>query len=279
MKPTDDLFLLIKSLGKAEKRYFKLFITFQSGAKNYKRLFDAIDKQKTFNEKKILLQFKSEHFIRQVSVTKNYLYKMILKCMSLYHSGKSLTSEIIKLIEYIEVLYFKGHYKQAWKFLERAKKLAVEHEKFNLLPELYEWERKLLRIERNNKERLLAISGDIEKATKEIINQNQYQDISSKLWVQFAKSGKARTKETVAIFSKLFDKPLLETESKATSFLAKFYFNNSHIFYYRAMGDYKKAHQYSSKNISLFANASEFTKISLIDKYTSCLYNHLITSI
>ena len=40
----DHLILLIQSLTKAEKRYFRLYANLQSGEKNYLLLFDLINK-------------------------------------------------------------------------------------------------------------------------------------------------------------------------------------------------------------------------------------------
>ena len=52
-RSADILFQLIKSLGKAEKRHFKLYIKRSSSRANLKiiQLFDAIDKGKDYDEK------------------------------------------------------------------------------------------------------------------------------------------------------------------------------------------------------------------------------------
>jgi len=50
MKPSNELFDLIKSLSKSEKRFFKLQSSLQSGDKNYVRLFDCIDRMEEYDE-------------------------------------------------------------------------------------------------------------------------------------------------------------------------------------------------------------------------------------
>ena len=55
MKPSTELFNLIQSLSKSEKRFFKLSSSLQDGEKNYLKLFDAIEKQKSYDEKEIKL--------------------------------------------------------------------------------------------------------------------------------------------------------------------------------------------------------------------------------
>jgi hypothetical protein len=55
-RSADILFQLICSLEKAEKRHFKLYIKRSSSNENLKiiQLFDAMDKQKEYDEKLIL---------------------------------------------------------------------------------------------------------------------------------------------------------------------------------------------------------------------------------
>ena len=51
---TDALFILLKSLERAEKRNFKLYVTRNSASTDLKiiQLFDALDKMKDYDEKK-----------------------------------------------------------------------------------------------------------------------------------------------------------------------------------------------------------------------------------
>jgi len=54
---TDALFQLIRSLEKAEKRHFKLYITRSSAKEDLKiiQLFDALDKMEDYDEKLLLI--------------------------------------------------------------------------------------------------------------------------------------------------------------------------------------------------------------------------------
>ena len=59
-RSTDILFQLIRSLEKAEKRHFKLYINRNSSNENLKivQLFDALDKAKEYDEKQLLKKVK-----------------------------------------------------------------------------------------------------------------------------------------------------------------------------------------------------------------------------
>ena len=76
MKTSDHLFKLIKSLSKSEKGYFKKYANFhvRNDQNNYTRIFDAIDLQKEYDEKKIIRKFQRERFVNQFAVAQNYLY-------------------------------------------------------------------------------------------------------------------------------------------------------------------------------------------------------------
>ncbi|WP_293716178.1 hypothetical protein [uncultured Parabacteroides sp.] len=57
----DHLILLIQSLTKAEKRYFRLYANLQSGEKNYLLLFDLINKgtptEESYQTEELLFRF------------------------------------------------------------------------------------------------------------------------------------------------------------------------------------------------------------------------------
>ena len=144
MKPSTDLFDLIKSLSKSEKRFFKLSSSLQAGDKNYLKIFDAVDKQNEYDEDALKELFKKETFIKHFPSEKNHLYKLILKSLRAYHSDNSVSSILKQEIKNIEILYKKALYPECNKFLTRAKKMAVTHEKFYYLFELLSWEKLLL---------------------------------------------------------------------------------------------------------------------------------------
>jgi hypothetical protein len=144
MKPSTELFDLVKSLTKSEKRFFKLSSSLQSGEKNYLKIFDVIDRQKTYDEDAIKSQFKEETFIKHFPSEKNHLYKLILKSLRSYHSDNSVSSVLKQEIKNIEILYRKALFKECNKFLARAKKTAIEREKFYYWFELISWEKLLL---------------------------------------------------------------------------------------------------------------------------------------
>ncbi len=147
MSKKQPLFLLIKSLSKAEKRYFKLFVAHQKGGgaknNNYLRLFDAIDQQTTYDEQAIKKKFAGQAFTRQLHVTKNYLNQLILKSLRNFHAKLSKEAELRDLLRDVEILFHKELYNQCKTTLDKAHQLAATYEKLPALLEINGWRRRL----------------------------------------------------------------------------------------------------------------------------------------
>lgn len=79
---------------------------------------------------------------KQLAVSKNYLYTMILKSLNSYNA--SFKTSFGSSIDTIEILYYKGLYKQCFKIITKLKKQIYKFEKFHLLFEVFIWERALL---------------------------------------------------------------------------------------------------------------------------------------
>ena len=83
---SEQLFRLIKSLSKAEKKAFKLFASRYGNntdgeGKIFINLFDCIEQQTTYNEEEILRKIEKLK-PAQMSNMKAHLYQQILKCLS-----------------------------------------------------------------------------------------------------------------------------------------------------------------------------------------------------
>jgi hypothetical protein len=143
MAKKGSLFLLVKSLSKSEKRYFKIFAAGGSRDTNYLRLFDFIDKQKAFDDSAIHQHFKGSAFTEQLHVAKIYLSELILKSLRNYYADESVNGRLLDLLRDVEILYNRELYDASLLKLEKAEKLAVRYERLPLLLEIKQWKRKM----------------------------------------------------------------------------------------------------------------------------------------
>jgi len=142
MKKKEELFYLIKSLTKSEKRYFKIE-TQKSDSAEYLTLFNAIDAQKSYNETAIKELFKEKAFITQLTTIKNYLKLRVLQSLRNYHSKISAQAELRDILRNIEILFHKGLYTICESELKRAEKKAVNFQQNLLLFQIQDWKRKV----------------------------------------------------------------------------------------------------------------------------------------
>jgi tetratricopeptide (TPR) repeat protein len=220
MKPSSELFNLIKSLSKSEKRFFKLSSSLQSGDKNYLKIFDIIDKQAEYNEAGIKKEFKGERFIKHFPSEKNHLYKLILKSLRAYYSDNSISAELTQEIKNIEILYKKALYKECDKFLRRAKKMAKQHEKFYYWFELIRLEKILL--EESYEEGIFNRSlDDLIEEEKEVIsrlrNLAEYHVLYSKVNYAFRSEGYVRDPKANQIINEVSENYLIKGKNTALS--------------------------------------------------------------
>ena len=224
MKPSTELFDLVKSLTKSEKRFFKLSSSLQSGEKNYLKIFDAIDGQDDYDEEALKELFKNERFIKHFPSEKNHLYKLILKSLRSYHSDNSANSVLKEEIKNIEVLYRKSLLKECNKLLGRAKKIALKNEKFYYYIDLIHWEKRLL------EEAFEA--GELTRDLNELIDEEQdvierlknlaeYQILYSKINYLFRIGGFVKGEDERQMVEEIALHPLIKDSSMALSARAK----------------------------------------------------------
>ncbi len=226
MPRKENLFKLIKSLSKTEKRHFKLFASLKTGNSNYVRLFDAINHLEVYDEASLKQKFRNDKFIKQLHVTKNQLTKLILKSLRSYYSTISVEAELNILTRNIEILFRKELFEQCDPELTRALRLAESFEKFSQHLLLITWQRKLL----------LAMKGTAGRGTElaELINTekevllkksrlNDYWQLVSKINAVF----KGREKWEVIINNNIY-----KSIKFADSLQSKILFHHLHYTFY-----------------------------------------------
>ena len=220
MKPSTELFNLIKSLTKSEKRFFKLNSSLQTGEKNYLKIFDYVEKQKKYDEEELKKHFKGETFVKHLPSEKNHLYKLLLKSLRSYYSDRTVSSQLKQEIKNVEILYKKALYKECNKFVKRAKAVAEKYEKFYYLFELINWEKKLLEEAYESG----IFSKDLDKLIEEetlviekLRNLAEYHILYSKINYIFRSGGFTRNEKERKVVAEIADYHLIKGKNTAIS--------------------------------------------------------------
>lgn len=243
MKPSTELFDLIKSLSKSEKRFFKLQSSLQGGDKNYVRIFDLIDTMEEYDEALLKDTFKGERFIKHLPSEKNHLYKLVLKALRAYYGENSIGSFLQQEIKNIEILYSKGLFLECAKFLQRAKKIAAKHDKFYYWFELLHWEKTLLEDEFEDGRfvDLDALIKEEQDVIAKLKNLAEYHVLYSKINYVFRSGGYTRDEESKKLVDEIINHPLIHGKNTALSSSAATICRYTQGFCSLANGDYVTA--------------------------------------
>lgn len=130
MRNSRQVFQLIKSLSKTEKRYFRLQAKTREGDKVYLKLFELIDKAKTYDEDKLIpdLSKKTGETTSMVRKTltyrKHYLFGQLMRALRNYYQEKLPDLEILIPLMNARILAGKRLHQLAHQELTRSRKKA-----------------------------------------------------------------------------------------------------------------------------------------------------------
>lgn len=263
-KVSNHLFELIKSLTKSEKRYFKLFSSRHTiGEENgYLKLFDFIDQMDSYQEDLIYMHFKGQALLNKFSITKARLYSNILRGLDSFYASTSLDAQLYRSMHSADILYDKGLYKQCEKILISAEKQAVKNERFTLLLEIKQKQKRL--IEKDLYTDIAA--ADIEKMfadeqglIDEINTFNELWNVKSLLFQEINLNGNVRTEEATLRLKLLIDRVASIDISHYSSHV-KHMFHHIHSAYYFSVNDLVCSYHHLQANVKLLDDEKDIFK-------------------
>ncbi|WP_336129581.1 hypothetical protein [Mesoflavibacter sp. CH_XMU1422-2] len=250
----DNLFILVKSLTKSEKRQFKLYVGrlgVNSDSK-FLNLFNVLDKLKMYDEFAILKS--TEIKKQQLANVKAHLYKQILISLKLSPSHQNIRSQIREQLDFASILYHKGLYKQSLKILDKAKELAVQNEEKNLAYEIVEFEKV---IESQYITRSISSRADeLTVQAKELSTQNmiasKLSNLSLQLYSIILKTGYVKSEAEGNDVSNYFKSRLPKYKIQNLGFREKLWLYNAYLWYSFLLQDFKNCYKYALKWVNLF---------------------------
>lgn len=277
---SDQLFFLIKSLTKSEKKYFHQFANrYVKGQRNnYLNLFEAIGAQKVYDEESLKKQFQQEKFVTYFPVAKQYLYNQILDSLHQFHLASSVSGQVRKNLHVAEILLEKNLLNQAQKLLIRSKSKIVEYQLFSLMPdclllERQAWDQQFYK--NTTEDAPDAWKKNMQQALQAIQQETEFAFFNSMIrrW-HFQKITLSQSEEKLKMTQLVadFQKKTLSIQNTL----------RSKIDYFRAMSTYYfmeakplKAYEYNHQLLKLFEQNPSLLEL-YPQKYLSALNNFLI---
>ncbi len=279
MKPSDELYKLIKSLSKAEKIYFKKFSKRHViGQQNkYVKLFDMIEKQKgAYNEDEIIDSFRGDKFVNQIHVAKNYLFGLLLKALADFYSDKDTNFNLYDYLKKIRILIDKSMVKSAAKLIYKAKVIAKHSHNDEALYKLLEIESSLAAKDYTveSQKQLEKINELKSESLKQIQNTSIYRSINYVLNLITARWSYGRNPEDIKKIKSILNDPLIKNEKNAVGYTSKYelYSMKAHI--YRFLLDDANSLSYRKRIIDLMEKYPETIRKNP-EQYIAKLHNFI----
>jgi len=252
--PKDNLFVLIKSLTKSEKRQFKLYVGRMGSNEDSKflSLFNVMDKIPHYQEKVILE--KGIVTKQQLSNLKAHLYKQILISLRMNPAHKNIRISIREQLDFATILYQKGLYKQSLKILEKAKHLALKHEEKYIAYDVVELEKiiesqYITRSLSNRADHLIAEAAFLSKQNNVT---TQLSNLSLQLYQKLIKAGYAKNDAEYKEITHFFYKNMPDIELEKLGFRENLWYCKAHVWYGFLTQDFLAAYRYAAKWVEMF---------------------------
>ena len=272
MKNKTDLFDLIQSMSKSEKRYFSLDAKKNGrNSSRYLELFKAINAMEAYEEDKLQRKFGNS-----LPTDKHYLYNAILKSMREYNSSKSKAARIKEMLLDAKYLYNRGLYQQSEERLIQAKTLAGDLDDQLALLEIsreqlnYVWTMK----QRDYGSQIDELLKNKDEYIKHINEELRYLSLAYK--IQVAKEQR-QSADRLAKSETFLDQLDAESAPLPTTAHAQRRFLQSHALLNDLIGNIDQANTYYRKMVEWWDNYPEI-KGEEFNRYLADAFNLLHAS-
>ncbi len=254
-RSTDELFQLVRSLDKGEKRMFKLYLKRSAGNDDLKviRLFDALDAMNEYDEEQLLKKNKSIKK-QQLSNMKAHLYRQLLSSLRQARNDGNIDILLNEQMAYARILYNKGLYMQSLKTLDKIKQLAKVNNQYTFQMQALIFEKKIeaLHITRSLENRAEQLSYESEEVNVHLTLISKLSNLSLQLYSWYIKMGHARDEKDVAAVKMFFDANLPAYNLHEMQFYEKMYLYQSYCWYGFILQDLLMYYRYTQKWVDLF---------------------------
>ncbi|GAB5416557.1 MAG: hypothetical protein Crog4KO_34050 [Crocinitomicaceae bacterium] len=250
---TNTLFVLVKSLNKAEKRHFRLYARRNFGDKNIKflKLFDALAKQSQYDPDKIKTLFpKSTN--SALSNLKAHLYEQLLISLRLLHRNES-SLRVHELLSFASVLYTRGLYLQSLEQLKRARVFAETIGDDLSLHTIVEMERRveLFFVTESGENRARDIVETNLNSRKQLETRDYWANIALLLYDYYLKFGHVKNEHQFNKVAEIFNEKVEEAPDGEISIQGRIYKQMAYTWYYFISQNFVRCYRHAQNWVRL----------------------------
>lgn len=276
MKTNDDLFTLIKSLTKSEKRYFKVFASKVQcdDTTGYLEVFDLLDGMEHYNDALVRSNL-GQRILRHLPQTKHYLYRIILRALNQYHASASPEIQLNELIQGAQRLYDKGLYDQCEKLLQKGRKLAVKNDsRIHLLQiSTLEYHLAMTVADANAAQtRLESVFNSLDGVTEGLSFRYRFWRRVAEANIMEIRSGNLKDEGYVAECGRLLHDPQLAEAEHSTDPVVKFYHLSIRARCLNAIGRHDEGYRLEKRTLA-FVESEPSLRSNVPGCYLPALHN------
>ena len=274
----DQLWRLIKSLNKAEKRNFKLYAT-RAGANSsnkFIQLFDLLDRMDGPDDTIVTTRLRLTS--GQYSNLKRHLYQQVLTSLRLIYINKEIDIELREQIDFSHILYGKGLYLDALRSLERAKGRAVEHNRDVLHLEILEFQKLIesrhITLSRQIDNKMDLLLNESAERSYSVLNTSELFNLNIQIHGRYIETGHSRNAADRAENQEFWNgiqTQRVDRETVSSTFHQKINRFQASMWYHYIQLSFEDALESAMNALMLFHLSAHMT-VKDPDLYLRCLY-------
>ncbi len=273
----DHLFTLVKSLSKAEKRNFRLYVRRIQGEGDAKflQLFDLLDKSKELDEEALRNKLKGTSK-SQFSNLKRHLYQHILTSLRLIQVRKSEAIQIREWMDYAQILYGKGLYLQSLKLLDRAKAIAKNMNLDALHLEIVEFEKRIesRHITRSTTERMVNLTQEASERNRIQTSTIELANLKLLLQRRFINEGHVSSTEERATAEHYFRRKMPPLPEEKLTFFERIHLYQAYYWQAYLLMDFDTCFYWTQRWVELYEAEPRMIEMD-VDMYMRALHQLL----
>jgi hypothetical protein len=250
----EKLHQLIKSLSGMEKRYFKLAVSIHkdSKEKDYMHLFEAISRQKKYDEPALRQQLQGKKMMRRFDMSKDYLYKLLLNTLQGYHRDDSIEQKLLNMLDRAAILHSKMLFGPYLAILEKARRIAKEYEYYEILLKIIQMILRVAIEEKKDRAYMEAFHKETEQAIRKVQRINEYHALYHRIYSLYSEQGNdLRVKTVRKQYQELLKHPLLSGKEKPEGYEEKSWFYMASALGNFCLGNSEKSYEFTQQRLDL----------------------------
>lgn len=276
-KDNEPLFVLIKTLTKAEKRHFQLDSGRRAAGKKslFMQLFREMGRMTEYEEATL---FKKIPDLKQQQLPnlKSHLYGQLLCSLRMQYKHKDPVIALREQLDYARVLYDKGLYAQSLRILGRIKIQAQQMEEIILCHEIIEFEKLIesRHITPGMESRSEELSQESREISRQLSSISYLSTLSMRMYGLYLKLGHARNEKDARMLKDFLERHLPPQTGSDLKFYEKIYLYQTYCWYYYTLQDFAMYYRYCRKWVDLFQESPQ-QKYADASLYLKALHNLL----